>query len=362
PGAERFSQLLNSSNGTKLINLYGPTEATVDVSYYNCLPGETAAAIPIGKPIDNIRLYIVDKHLHPQPIGVGGELCISGVGLARGYLNRPELTMEKFDHYLWNSLDYRDEKQERTDESPQVIYKTGDLARWLPDGNIEFLGRIDHQVKMRGYRIELGEIEYRLLKHEAIKGAVVLLNEAAGSKNNYLSAYIATEREFNVSQLREFLSRELPAHMIPSHFLQIDKIPLTSNGKVDRKALALMSKQVDSGTAYVAPRSIIEKKIAEIWKEILNLDKIGVNDNYFELGGTSFDIIRINKRLREVFQIDIAVVTMFRFTTVHSMSEYLNNNNQGTETMEIRERSAALERGKADRMRRLRKRQGAASG
>ncbi|MDQ1350672.1 MAG: hypothetical protein QG657_974 [Acidobacteriota bacterium] len=347
-----FRQLLTAKFGVNLVNLYGPTEATVDVSFFNCLAGENINEIPIGRPIDNINLHIVDQNQRFQPIGVKGELCISGVGLARGYLNRPELTAEKFIDLHHSSFITHHSK----------FYRTGDLARWLPDGNIEFLGRIDHQVKIRGFRIELGEIETQLLKHEDIKGAVVLFKESAGAVPS-LFAYIATEKEFNIPQLREYLAGVLPDYMIPAHFMQVEKIPLTLNGKVDRKALELLAKRIDPSATYVAPQNEIEKKIAGIWQEVLNRDKVGIHDNYFEVGGTSFDIIRINGKLREVFQLEIPIVSMFRYTTVHSLAEYLNPNAKKEVSMaDHRDRSAALERGKMDRRQRLQKRLEAGKG
>jgi len=336
---EKFNRLLNEKNRTKLINLYGPTEATVDVSYYNCIPGENTMDIPIGRPIDNIALYVVDKNLNLQPVGVKGELCIAGVGLARGYLNRPELTAEKFKKY-------RSYRSNRT----YILYKTGDQARVSGNGQVEYLGRIDHQVKIRGFRVELGEIENQLLSHERIKGAVVLL------KDQHLYAYIAVkgEGEFNSSLLRGYLSEKLPGYMIPSAFVQVEQIPLTANGKVDRKALDTIGKKLASDAAYTAPQNELEKKIAEAWKEVLHLEKVGIHDNYFELGGTSFDIIKINRKLKEIFQIEVPMVIMFRHTTVHAFAAFLNQENG-----DIHDRATALERGKRDKRERLQRRKGA---
>jgi amino acid adenylation domain-containing protein len=337
---EKFIQLLNEKNGTRLINLYGPTEATVDVSYYDCTPGQDVMDIPIGRPIDNIGLYVVDKNLNLQPVGVKGELCISGVGLARGYLNNPELAAEKFTKFN------RSNKSNRT----YTIYRTGDLARLLGNGQVEYLGRIDHQVKIRGFRVELGEIENQLLGNEKIKGAVVLL------KDQHLYAYIAVkgEGEFNSSILRSYLSDKLPAYMIPSSFVQVEEIPLTANGKVDRKALDRTGKKLASDAAYIAPQNELEKKIAEVWKEVLHLERVGIHDNYFELGGTSFDIVKINRKLKELFQIEVPLVVMFRHTTVHGFAAYLNK-----ESGDIHDRAAALERGKRDKRERLQRRKGA---
>ncbi|HLP59674.1 MAG TPA: amino acid adenylation domain-containing protein, partial [Candidatus Deferrimicrobium sp.] len=286
---DRFDSLLEVDGEcrVKLINLYGPTEATVDVSYYNCCVDhrfDTVTA-PIGKPIHNIHLYVVNIDMRFQPIGIAGELCIAGVGLARGYLNKPELTSEKFKHDLWDYPDYQDEISK---SFAGVAYKTGDLARWLPDGNIEFLGRIDHQVKIRGFRIELGEIESRLLKHGKIKEAVVLAKEDS-SGDKYLAAYFVSDIELSDTELTEYLLKDLPDYMMPLHFVRLEKIPLTPSGKMDRKALP--APKVKEIAAYVAPRNEIEMKLAEIWAGILGrnlaLDRIGIDDNFFQLGGHS---------------------------------------------------------------------------
>jgi amino acid adenylation domain-containing protein len=222
PHVTQFSNSLYKYNNTQLVNLYGPTEATVDVSYYHCLNHAENKAIPIGKPIDNIRLYIVDEQLQLCPIGVEGELTIAGIGLARGYLNRPQLTDKKFVAAPFMES--------------ETIYKTGDIARWLPDGNIEFLGRIDHQVKIRGLRIELGEIETLLSAHPAAADCAVIVKETSATIVNII-AFLAVNEEITPKQLKEFLKPQLPDYMIPSEYKILDALPLTRNGKVDRKAL-----------------------------------------------------------------------------------------------------------------------------
>jgi acyl carrier protein len=234
------------------------------------------------------------------------------------------------------------------------IYRTGDLVRWLPDGNIEFLGRLDHQVKIRGYRVELGEIENFLRNHHDVKDAVVTGKEKNGTQSLY--AYIVPREKLNVLELRKYLSRQLPGYMIPSHFMQIEKIPLTANGKMDRKALDLYGTRLETGTTYQEPRNAIEKKIADTWIEVLKTDKVGIHDNYFELGGTSFDIIRINRKLKDRFQIDIPVVVMFRYTTIHSLAGYLNDEGKG-----ILDRTTAFKKGKKS-IKTLRRRKGVING
>jgi tyrocidine synthetase-3 len=218
---ERFNKTLFQQNGTRLINLYGPTEATVDVSYFDCptdTEGTEIQCIPIGKPIDNIQLYIMDENLREQSVGTEGELCIGGVGLARGYLNRPKLTSEKF-------VEHRSYRSYRS-----YIYKTGDLARWLPDGNIEFLGRMDFQVKIRGLRIELGEIESVLSNHPAVQDCVVLVKETTETIINLL-AYMVTKTEISELELKKYMKSLLPDYMVPSEFVVLDALPLTPSGK-----------------------------------------------------------------------------------------------------------------------------------
>jgi len=349
----------------RLYNNYGPTENTVVTTSY--LVETQSHNIPIGTPIHNNQVYILDKNrAHLQPIGVPGELSIGGESLSRGYLNQPELTAEKFCHRQPGAL------FEKTAPGPHKnfllvpfssklfpgpyalgprLYKTGDLARWLPDGNIEFLGRMDHQVKIRGFRIEPGEIENRLLKHEAIEQVVVLLIE------DRLHAYITAKTELTASQLRNQLAEELPPYMIPSHFVKMEKIPLTSNGKVDISALELMGRRLELGKTYEAPQNEIERKIVNIWKEVLQQDEVGIHDNYFDLGGTSFDILRINGKLKEIFRIDIPLVSMFTYPTVHSFAVYLEGIKQD-KAPEIRDRADVIARSKLDRRQQLQRRTG----
>ena len=267
----------------RIIHVYGPTETTVYATYYNINKVDTKNGnIPIGKPISNTSVYILNKSNGLSAIGVIGELCISGDGLARGYLNQPELTEEKFvpNPYI----------------PGERMYRTGDLARWLPDGNIEFIGRIDHQVKIRGFRIEMGEVESQLLKHADIKEASVMAREdLKGDK--YLCAYIVSDEELMISTIREHLSKELPAYMIPSYFVQLDKFPLTPNGKLDRKALPEPDGSISTGVEYEAPTNETEEKLAGIWQEVLGVERVGINDSFFELGGDSIKAIQVSSKL-----------------------------------------------------------------
>jgi hypothetical protein len=263
--------------------------------------------------MDNTQVWIVDKNSRLQPIGVPGELRIGGICLARGYLNRPELTAEKFNMFY-------------TSNRSHIFYKTGDLARWLPDGNIELFGRIDTQVKIRGFRVELGEIESRLSTYNGIRDVAVAVGERENG-DKYLCAYFVSDKEMDASELREYLSSTLPAYMIPSYFMRLDRIPLTSNGKVDRRNLP--APEVRATNRYEAPSTDLEKITAEAWMEVLNLDKVGVNDNFFELGGNSFNVIRLNSKLNHLLNKEIPVVSMFEHVTIRSFVEYVNREEKG---------------------------------
>jgi len=276
------------SPGRRFINAYGPTETTVAASWFP-VEGLSQAAtnIPIGRPMANTQLYVLDQHLNPVPVGVSGELHIGGVGVARGYLNRPGLTAERFTPDPFS------------DNQGARLYKTGDLVRYRPDGNIEFLGRIDHQVKVRGFRIELEEIEAVLSEHPAVRQAIALVREDAvtqlpdgqvGPSDKRLVAYIVPENEVapNVSELRGFLKEKLPEYMVPSAFVTLDALPLTPVGKLDRRALpAPDQSRPDLESAYVAPRTPAERILADIWAEVLGVEQVGVHDSFFELGGDS---------------------------------------------------------------------------
>ncbi|UHA73547.1 non-ribosomal peptide synthase/polyketide synthase [Paenibacillus sp. 481] len=308
---ERFQRLVAPVSGARLINLYGPTEATVDVSYFNCEPGQVYTSVPIGKPIDNTQLYIVSRHNQLQPIGVAGELCIAGVGLARGYVNRPELTAEKFVTIPFSGPFAASER----------MYRTGDLARWMPDGNIEYLGRFDHQVKIRGYRIELGEIEAQLLKVSTVRDSVVVARDD-DSGQKVLCAYFVADSELTVNQLREELAQDLPSYMIPSYFVQLEQLPLSANGKIDRKALPAPEGSMHSDTEYVAPRTEVEATLAAVWQAVLGVQRVGVRDHFFELGGDSIKSIQIASRLHQAgYKLEIR--DLFKYPTIAQLSPHL---------------------------------------
>ncbi len=302
--AESITFWQDYSPDTALVNEYGPTETVVGCCVYQVPEGERrSGSVPIGRAIINTQLYILDVHLRPVPIGVSGELYIGGAGVARGYLNRPELTAERF---IPNPFSHK---------PGDHLYKTGDLARYLPDGNIEFLGRVDHQVKIRGFRIELGEIEAVLSQHPAVGEVVVVARDAEPEPGHKrLVAYVVPEeglapgisdsptgdRPLSGDRLRDFLQDRLPEYMVPSAFVTLESLPLTPNGKVDRRALpAPELNRSDFETIYVAPRTPEEEILAEIWAEVLGVDQVGAHDNFFELGGDSILCIQVIARANQ---------------------------------------------------------------
>ena len=304
--AQRFGQVMPEA---KLINLYGSSEVSADVTCYEVADGMQYRCIPIGRPIDNTSIYILDSHLQPVPIGVPGELYIGGVGLARGYLNQPDLTAERFIPSPFGQ--------------EEVLFKTGDLGRYLPDGNIEYLGRIDHQVKIRGFRIELEEIESVLNQHPAVQETVAVVREdRPGDKR--LAAYVVPNPEQAAvhSELRRFLKSKLPDYMVPSAFVELEAMPLTPNRKVDRRALPAPDVvRPELQEAFVAPRSQSEELVAGIWSNVLGLERIGVHDNFFELGGHSLLATRVVARIQQEFQVDLKLMDFFKLPTIAELAK-----------------------------------------
>ena len=297
----------------RLLHVYGPTETTTFATWHLVQEvAEGAETVPIGGPIGNTTTYVLDEGMGPVPIGVAGELFIGGDGLARGYLNRPELTAEKFVPDPFGV------------EGGGRLYRTGDLVRWTADGSIEFLGRKDHQVKMRGFRIELGEIESDLAKHPGVKDAVVLIREdQPGDKR--LVAYVvpAEGGRSEAAELRGLLKEALPEYMVPSAFVFIETLPLTPNGKVDRGALPEPEARPHPDQALVPPRNDLERRIVAIWKEVLQLDEVGVHDNFFDVGGHSLTLLRVHAKLRET-NADVKIVDLFEYPTVSSLAAQLS--------------------------------------
>jgi amino acid adenylation domain-containing protein len=295
----------------RLVNMYGITETTVHVTHRPV----TAADLPargsfVGLPIPDLGLYVLDQKQNPAPIGVPGELCVGGAGIARGYLNRPELTAEKFmpDPF--------------SDEPGARLYRTGDLARYLPNRDIEYLGRIDAQVKIRGYRIELGEIEAVLSRHPSVREAVALAREDSPGEKRLAAYIVPGDGAVQAGELRDFLKRKLPEYMVPSAFVFLGSLPLTPNGKVDRKALPAPDQgRPELGEGYVVPRTPREELLAKTWAEVLQLEKVGVHDNFFDLGGHSLLATQVISRLRDAFHVDLPLRALFEHPTVAGLAE-----------------------------------------
>jgi amino acid adenylation domain-containing protein len=318
-GGEIFPQyLLNDLKKFykgKIYNMYGPTETTV-WSIVKDLTDEDD--INIGKPIANTQIYIVDKNNNLQSIGIAGELCISGDGLARGYLNKYELTEEKF---VPNPFVFGEK-----------MYRTGDLAKWLPNGEILFLGRIDHQVKIRGFRIELGEVQAQLLAYDLVKEAIVVdITSENGEK--HLCAYIATNEKINVSELRSFLTKKIPDYMVPSFFVQLKKLPQTPNGKIDRNALPDPKNVSNTEVEYIAPETELQSKIAMIWQKVLERDKVGIDEDFFKLGGHSLLAIKLEVEM-EKNDLHVDYLDLYKYKTIRQIASYFERKGCDTSTDE----------------------------
>jgi amino acid adenylation domain-containing protein len=344
---ERFLSLF-AANPPIITNVYGPTECCVDAACFEVSPQNLHLyrRIPIGKPMPNFQIFILDKEGLLQPIGVSGELCIGGSGVSRGYLNRPELSAEKFclrqpGEALFkktappgpprknfnNKLLQGVQGGGFLEKNPpgrrrQKIYQTGDLGRWLADGHLEYLGRIDRQVKIRGFRVELGEIENELLKHDAIKAAVVTVREDRDNDRT-LCAYIVSAALLPQNELRDFLTERVPYYLIPQYFIPLEKIPLTWNGKIDRKALP--EPGIGTGQKITSPRDPREEKLVRAWSEVLKIEeeKIGIDDDFFALGGHSLKAALMVARVHKVFDVKIPLGVVFDNPTVRGLADYI---------------------------------------
>jgi amino acid adenylation domain-containing protein len=298
-----------------LWNVYGPTETTIWSAACQVELGENAIAI--GGPIANTQFYILDQHLQPVPIGVPGELYIGGTGLAVGYLNRPELTAERFINHEFKGQN----------SSPIRLYKTGDLVRYLPDGNIEYLGRIDHQIKLRGFRIELGEIEQVLSQHSALQQAVVVAREDKSGDKRLVAYVVSNEKESSLnlhSLLHNFLAEKLPSYMIPSAFVALEALPLTPNGKVDRKNLPAPDfTQIHLKEGATIPLTPIQEMLTGIWQQILEIEQISIHDNFFELGGHSLLATRVISQIRSTFKVELPLRILFELPTIANLSQQI---------------------------------------
>jgi acyl-coenzyme A synthetase/AMP-(fatty) acid ligase len=285
----------------ELWNLYGPTETTVWSAAWRVEAG--SGAVPIGRPIANTRIYLLDRDGQPAPLGMPAELAIGGAGVARGYLGRPDLTAERFvpDPF----------------EPGARLYKTGDLARWQPSGELEFLGRFDHQVKIRGHRIELGEIEAVLCAHPAVRQAAVISDQRA---NQCLVAFVALAPGEDAGDLRAFVEARLPGYMVPSEVVPLPALPLTPNGKLDRRALAAMEVAPEP-VAYLAPRTPLEEEMALLWTEVLDVERVGLQDTFWNLGGHSLLATRLLNRLRFDLGVDLPLRTLFQAPGLGAFAE-----------------------------------------
>ena len=290
-----------------LVNAYGQSECSDDTLHYAIPYSTDTQKVPVGRPSNNTRIYILDRNMRLQPVGLAGEMYISGDGVAKGYINEPELTKERF--------------LENPYESGNVMYKTGDLGRWLPDGNVEYIGRVDQQLKILGYRIEPSEIENCMMSHEWVEAAAVV-DKGEGSEDRCIWAYMAAREENAVPEVRKHLEERLPGYMVPAKILQLEKLPLTANGKVDRKALREIGDTVE-GREPVAPRNMTEGKIAGIWKELLKLEQVGIDDNFFELGGNSIRCTMLSHSIGKELGVDMKVRDIFRHPTIREMGEYV---------------------------------------
>ncbi|GAB4190132.1 MAG: hypothetical protein Fur006_31950 [Coleofasciculaceae cyanobacterium] len=297
----------------ELYNLYGPTEAAIDVTSWHCQRQSDLPHVPIGRPIANTQIYLLDAQKELVPIGIPGELHITGEGLARGYLNRPELTADKFIPNPFN------------DDTGARLYKTGDLARYRPDGNIEYLGRIDYQVKVRGFRIELGEIEAVLSQHQGVRDAVVIVREDKPGFQSLVAYVVPSSKPApTIAQLRRFLIEKLPNYMVPTAFVLLETLPLTPNGKVDRRALpAPEPTRPESTVSWVPPRTPVEEMLVSIWSQVLGIEQVGIYDNFFELGGHSLLVTQVISQIRKVFGVDLPVRCLFEAPTIASLLDYV---------------------------------------
>nr|AGH69819.1 non-ribosomal peptide synthase [Nostoc sp. 'Peltigera membranacea cyanobiont'] len=348
----QVNQWLNLYPSIRVANAYGPTEAADDITQFivdKPLP-DNQRTVSIGKPLANLNIYIVDSEMNLVPIGIPGEICVSGIGVGDGYWKNEEKTNLSFVPNPF-AIAIKVLPGNRKD----LIYKTGDLGRWLPDGNIEFLGRIDHQVKIRGFRIELGEIEAQIAQHPSVREAVVIAYKEEWG-NHQLVAYVVanTGLTLTMNELRSFLTEKLPDYMLPSALVILENLPLAPSGKVDRKALPKPDMRSELETTYVMPRNEVERLIASIWQQALNLEKVGIQDNFFDLGGHSLIMIQVLSKLREILKVDLAIVDLFKYPSISSLSQYLSQEAKDDSfTDESNEQNEKLEAGKGRLKQRL---------
>jgi acyl-coenzyme A synthetase/AMP-(fatty) acid ligase/acyl carrier protein len=327
-----LAQELRGVVGGSVTNMYGPTETTI-WSATHPVAGD-GASVPIGRPIANTRLYVLDEALEPVPPGVPGELYIAGDGVVRGYLERPELTAERF---LDDPFAARPGNR---------MYRTGDLVKYRSDGVLEFIGRTDHQVKIRGYRIELGEIEARLAAQEGVREAVVVVREDTPADPRIVGYWVAADgATVDPADLKARLREVLPEYMVPGHLVSLPALPLTPNGKIDRKALPEPEKLLPrTAVAYTAPENELELAVARVWQQVLKLDSVGTQDNFFDLGGHSLLVVQVHRQLRDQVEKPLSLTDLYRFPTIRSLVAHLTSEDAAAASAE-----AAADRGERRR-------------
>ncbi|HYO53117.1 non-ribosomal peptide synthetase, partial [Archangium sp.] len=343
-GGDRLRRRPRQGQKARLMNHYGPTENTV-VATWAPVVGEAGTLPPIGKPLPNVQTYVLDEGMNPVPVGVRGELYIGGEGLARGYLDRPELTAERFVPNPFSG------------KPGARLYRTGDGVRWSAAGELEFLGRADSQVKVRGFRVELGEMEVALAQHPAVREAVVVARESApGDKQ--LVGYVVAQGEARPSkaELRTYLRERLPEYMVPSAFVVMEALPLTPNGKVDRRALPAPDEGHGSDDTLVAPQTELERTVAAIWQEVLGLPKVGTNDRFFDLGGNSLLILKVQMKLSTALGIEVKLTKLFQYPTIASLAQHLTQEDTGPEQAMASQQRIKV-RQELDKQRQARRRQ-----
>ncbi|HEB81384.1 MAG TPA: amino acid adenylation domain-containing protein, partial [Gammaproteobacteria bacterium] len=341
-----LQQRFLSTMSCGLHNLYGPTEAAIDVTAWDCRRQSVRPIVPIGHPIANTQIHILDNNLEPVPIGVAGELYIGGANLARGYLQRAALTAEKFVPNPFST-------------TPGArLYRSGDLARYAADASIEFLGRVDHQVKLRGFRIELGEIESVLMQHADVQESVLLARDDGPGDDRRLVTYVVLRAaaQTDVDALRRFLKRQLPDYMVPADFVIMEDLPLTQNGKIDRRALPAPLRMQQQNRGSIAPRNPLERQLADIWMQVLDCDDVGIDENFFDLGGHSLLMIKVNSRLNETFDRKIELVKLFEYPTIESLAAYLQQGDDEQSFQKGNDAEIVRKKGGGDRLKQRRSR------
>jgi amino acid adenylation domain-containing protein len=327
---ETVDRIRELTPSTRIFNHYGPTETTIGASVFasdDVSNRQLSRSVPIGKPLGNVELHVLDKQLKPAPLMSTGELYIGGMNVCRGYINQPELTADRFMPNPFSSV------------PGTRLYRTGDVVRLLLDGNIEFIGRSDHQVKIRGYRVELGEVESVLSEHPAVSQAVALVREDRLGEKIITSYVVSKEKRSPTrNELRSFCIEHLPAYMVPSDFHFLDRLPLLPNGKLDRLKLLSMRSSPDGESSGMLPNNETERRIAAVWQEALQVESIDVDRHFFDIGGHSLLMVWVHSRLKQMFTKKVSIVELFEYPTIRSLSEFLTRDQEAPRKLDIRER------------------------